>query len=639
MQDLSQGRIEEGLARLDQAVRDEPQNVEYRSTLARQRELAVNQLLVEGDTARMNGDPVRAEALYGRVLGIDQNSERAKQGLATVAVDRRHLAMIVDAEGLLKANDLPGAERRVRAVLNENPAQRQARALQRRIEDLRLKEKLASKSLKANLKRPITLDFRDAPLRSIFEAISRTSGVNYVFDRDVRPDLRMTLQLRNKNIDDTVRVILTTNQLEQKVLDDDTVIIYPNVPAKQREYQELVVKAFYVSNADVKQVLNTIRSVVKTRDIIFDERLNAIVMRDTPEAVRAAEKIVALQDQAEPEVMLQLEVMEVSTSRMQELGLRFPEQVSASVVGQDNTPGTLRLPELQNFTSSLVRITVPTPAVILNLRRLDGDARLLANPRVRVRNREKARVHIGERVPVITTIATANVGVSESVSYLDVGLKLELEPNIYLEDDVAMKVGLEVSNILDTITTSSGTQVYRLGTRNASTTLRLKDSETQILAGLIQNDERRATNKVPGLSNLPLIGRLFSNQLDNNTKTEIVLLITPKVVRNIVRPEADLTEFAAGTEASMGGAAGVITFTPTPPMLTPSPSAPSTAPFAPGAPGAAAPSSPGASSSGIQGMPGGPPLVFPAPQPTAPAATPGTPSGIRAPSVPVVPTP
>ena len=256
-------------------------------------------------------------------------------------------------------------------------------------------------------------------------------------------------------------------------------------------------KAFYLANADVKQVLNSIRSVIKTRDIIFDERLNVLVMRDTPEAVRAAEKLVALQDQAEPEVVLQLEVMEVSTSRLQELGIRFPEQISAGVVGAANTPGTITLPEYLNRNASLVRLTISNPALIVNLRKLDSDTNLLANPHVRVRNREKARIHIGERVPVITTISTANVGVSESVSYLDVGLKLELEPNIYLDDDVAMKVGLEVSNIIDTITRTSGTQVYRLGTRNASTTLRLKDGETQILAGLIQNDERRATNKGP----------------------------------------------------------------------------------------------------------------------------------------------
>ncbi|MEA3155832.1 MAG: ral secretion pathway protein [Betaproteobacteria bacterium] len=622
MQNMSQGRFEEGLARLEQARKQEPGNLEYRATLARQRDIAVSQLLSQAEAARVNNDLTQAQAIYQRVLGIEAGNGRARQGLDEIATDRRHRALINEAEALLKSNDIGAADQRIRTVLNENPAQREARVIQRRIDEMRLKDKLAAKTLKTNLKRPITLDFRDAPLRSIFEAIARTAGVNYVFDRDVRPDLRMTLQLRNKNIDDAVRVILTTNQLEQKVLDDDTVIIYPNVPAKQREYQELMVKAFYVANADVKQVLNSIRSVVKTRDIIFDERLNAIVMRDTPEAIRAAEKIVALQDQAEPEVVLQLEVMEVSTTRLQELGVRFPEQVSASVVGAAGTPGTITLPEWLNRDSSLVRLTVSNPALIVNLRRLDSSTNLLANPRVRVRNREKARVHIGERVPVITTISTANVGVSESVTYLDVGLKLELEPNIYLDDEVAMKVGLEVSNILDTITRTSGTQVYRLGTRNASTTLRLKDGETQILAGLIQNDDTRATNKVPGLSDLPIIGRLFSNRLDNKIKTEIVLLITPRIVRNIVRPDADMTEFASGTEASMGSASGVgMQFgpiVPAPPVFTPQPTPPTPTPAPTPAP----------ATSTTPGMPGGPPLVFPSPQPTTPsggAKPPGAP--------------
>ncbi|HEV2008962.1 MAG TPA: secretin N-terminal domain-containing protein, partial [Burkholderiales bacterium] len=481
MQNLAEGRIEQGLAQLEQASKETPRNPEYRSTLFRQRELAVNQLLSQSETARANNDLNQAEAVYRRVLGIEPLNGRAKQGLDEITVGRRHKALIEEAEALLKRNDSGGAEQRVRAVLTENPAQRDARAILRRIEEARLKDRLAAKTLKANLKRPITLDFRDASLRGIFEAIARSSGVNYVFDKDVRPDLKMTIQLRNKNIDDAVRVLLVTNQLEQKVLDDDTVVIYPNVPAKQREYQELTVKAFYLANADVKQVLNSIRSVVKTRDIIFDERLNVLVMRDTPEAVRTAEKLVALQDQAEPEVVLQLEVMEVSASRLQTLGIQFPEKISYSIVGGANTPGTITLPEYHNRDSSLVRLTVGDPALIINLRKIDSDTNLLANPHVRVRNREKARIHIGSRVPVITTTSTANVGVSESVSYLDVGLKLELEPNIYLDDEVAMKVGLEVSNIIETIKRTSGLQVYTVGTRNASTTLRLKDGETQIL--------------------------------------------------------------------------------------------------------------------------------------------------------------
>jgi general secretion pathway protein D len=178
---------------------------------------------------------------------------------------------------------------------------------------------------------------------------------------------------------------------------------------------------------------------------------------------------------------------------------------------------------------------------------------VLANPRIRVKNREKARVHIGDRVPVITTTAAATGGfVSESVTYLDVGLKLEVEPLISLEDEVNMKVSLEVSNITQTVKSTSGTLTYQLGTRTAATNLRLRDGETQVLAGLISNDDRRSADRVPVLGELPIAGRLFSHTLDNNNRTEIVLLITPRLARTLARPDAASVEFAAGTEAATG---------------------------------------------------------------------------------------
>jgi len=199
---------------------------------------------------------------------------------------------------------------------------------------------------------------------------------------------------------------------------------------------------------------------------------------------------------------------------------------------------------------------------------------VLANPRIRVKNKEKARVHIGDRVPVITTTAAATGGfVSESVNYLDVGLKLEVEPQIHLEDEVGIKVGLEVSNIAREIrTVGSNTLTYQIGTRNAATVLRLRDGETQILAGLISDEDRRSASRVPGLGDLPVIGRLFSQTRENITKTEIVLLITPRVVRTLARPEVRAIEFAAGTEAS-GGASAFRGSAPPPqvPQIQPAP--------------------------------------------------------------------
>jgi general secretion pathway protein D len=195
---------------------------------------------------------------------------------------------------------------------------------------------------------------------------------------------------------------------------------------------------------------------------------------------------------------------------------------------------------------------VATPAIVVNLRQQDGHANVLANPRIRVKNREKAKVHIGDRVPVITTTSTANVGVAASVNYLDVGLKLEVEPTIHLEGDVAIRVGLEVSNIVREVPTTGGGLAYQVGTRNAATVLRLRDGETQVLAGLIQDEERSTSNRLPGVGDLPVLGRLFSSTLDTRGKTEIVLLITPRIVRNLARAEHVQAEFHSGTESAIG---------------------------------------------------------------------------------------
>jgi len=355
--------------------------------------------------------------------------------------------------------------------------------------------------------------------------------------------------------------------------------VYPNTPQKVREYQELVIKSFYLANAEVKQTANMIRSLLKTRDLYIDEKLNLLIIKDTPNAIRLAERLIAAQDLADPEVMLEVEVLEVGTNRLQELGLRYPSSVAWSLVGggaagTSGTPGVLTLPEWLNRNSSLVRLTFTDPLFLLSLKQTDTYTSVLANPRIRVRNKEKAKIHIGDRVPVITTTAAATGGfVSESVSYLDIGLKLEVEPLVYLDDDVGIKVGLEVSNIVKEIKSTTGSLTYQVGTRNASTVLRLRDGETQILAGLISDEDRRSADKVPGIGDLPVAGRLFSSNRDNIVKTEIVLLITPRLVRTLTRPEVRTMEFAAGTEASAGivplGGFSILPSPPIPPAAPP----------------------------------------------------------------------
>jgi general secretion pathway protein D len=548
---IESGHIEAGLAKVDEAARQEPGEHRYRLSYVRQRELAVQRLLAQADTARARGDAKEADNLYKRVQALDPGNARAAAALGALSNADAHRTQLAEAETLFRKGEPLAAHERVRRILAENPQHKEARELLRKIEQAGARQ-AAQPALSPALRKAISLSFREATLRQVFELLTNASGINIILDRDVRPDQRTTIYVRDTPIEDALRFVLVTNQLDRKVLNENSILVYPNTPAKQREYQDLVVKSFYLTNADVKLTANMIRQLVKSKDVFIDEKLNLLVMRDTPDAVRMAERLIATQDLAEPEVMLEVEVLEVGSSVLTELGIRYPDQISFSLIGADGIPGTITLREWQNRSSELVRMSITNPALVFNLRSQAGRSNVLANPRIRVKNREKARIHIGDKVPVITTTTTATGFASESVGYLDVGLKLDVEPNIYLDEDVAMKVGLEVSSILQEVRSNSGALTYRIGTRNTATTLRLKDGETQVLAGLISDEDRKNVTKVPGLGDVPVLGRLFSNHADTGNRTEIVLLITPRVLRTLARPEAQLGEFLSGTEASIG---------------------------------------------------------------------------------------
>jgi general secretion pathway protein D len=556
--EIAEGRLESGLAKLKQATEESPQNIDFRREYFNQREASVNALVRQAETAIEAGDFDGARAAYDSVRSIDAANARAAAGIGRVEAAQRHWNALEGALALARKGDLEAAIAKAQQVLSENARHTRATAvlkqLMRQNADRSGKELGIYPRLKQAYRKPVSLHLSSATLAQAFEALKQASGLNYVLDKDVRTDQRVTLSVTAKPIEDVLRLLLATNQLERRVLDEDTLLIYPNTPAKAAEYREMVVRTFYLSNADATKIAATVRSIAKARDVTVDEKLNLLVVRDSAEVVRLAEKLIAAHDVAEPEVMLELEVLEVSVNRLVEMGISWPSSVSANLVGAAGTAGQLTLDEFRKRNDSMVRLNIGNPALAAQLRSQKGDATLLANPRVRVRNKQSAKILIGERVPVFTTTATANVGTSESVNYLDVGLKLDIEPTVSLDDEVSMKLALEVSNILETITRSSGTQAYRLGTRNTSTTLRVRDGETNILAGLIQRDERRSNTGVPGLNEVPLVSKLFGASQDSDTRTEIVLLVTPRIVRNIELPGVGLQEFLAGTESSVGAA-------------------------------------------------------------------------------------
>jgi general secretion pathway protein D len=581
------GQADAGLAKLEEAMKLDPGRHDYRTYYLRQRDAAVQRLIAQGDAVKARGRAADAEALYRKALALDPTSDLAKQAIAGLGAEQRQQKLAAEGEAAFKAGQFTEAQDKARAVLVENTRNPEALALMTRLDERAVRAQ-QEPQLDAALQRPITLEFRDTDLKAVFELISRTTGINFFFDKDIRPDLRATVFVRDTPIEDVIRFVLVTNQLERKVLNQNTLLIYPNTPAKIKDYQELVTRSFYLNHADVKTTATLIKGMVKTKDVFIDEKLKLLVMRDTPDAIRMAEKLIAAQDIAESEVMLEVEVLEVASNALTELGIRYPDQLTASVVGSGGA-GTLTLPEFQNRNSSLYSFSVTNPLLVLNLKQQNGRANTLANPRIRVKDGQKARVHIGDKVPVITTTLSATSFVSESVSYLDVGLKLDVEPSISLSNEVGIKIGLEVSNIVREIKSSSGTLTYQIGTRNAATTLHLRDGETQILAGLISDDDRKTADKVPGLGDLPLLGRLFSSHRDTSTKSEIVLLITPRILRAVARPEARIAEFLSGTESAIGAAPLVMrTAQPAIAPAAPGAAAPAASPTAPRAPVAGA---------------------------------------------------
>ena len=556
---MREGKYEEAVFKLGEATREDPRDMVIRKDFFLAREEAGNRLLAAANAARAAERFDAAEEGYRKALRIDPGSGRAQTGLEAVRMDRRHAVIVSEAQGLIGKGDLESATARLKQVLLENPNHPRALQFQRELNERTAKEIASSPSLRANFQKPVTLQFRDANLRMVLESISRTTGINILLDKDVRPDLKATIFVKGTSVEDTIDLILMQNQLEKKVLSDNTLFIYPNVPAKLKDYQDLKVRSFHLVNADVKQMQALLKTILKTRDLFINEKTNSLVMRDTPEAIRLAEKIIADQDIADPEVMLEVEVLEITNTLLSELGIRYPDQMNLSPLVVDAAgaakTSNITLGDLGQRTRNNIVVS-PVPSVTLNAHLDNSNANLLASPRVRVRNREKAKILIGDRVPVLTNsvtpVATGAPVVTGAVSYIDVGLKLDVEPDIHADGEVGIKVSMEVSNIVSQITNPvSGTIAYQIGTRTASTVLRLKDGETQVLAGLINDEDRRTGNMIPGLGELPVLGRLFGTHGVNAKKSEIVLSITPRLMGKLNQQDAQSMEFWSGTESNL----------------------------------------------------------------------------------------
>jgi general secretion pathway protein D len=574
---IEKGHNREGLSSLRRAAELDQDNPRYRMDYLNQRQFAVQRLFYTAELAWQAGKLDEAEKPLRGVLELEPTNDRALRALFDIEQRRRADRQVDQADEQIRSGQLAAARDLLKGVLREQPQHARAKASLRSLEDkastdqASREEKLGTR---AALRKPVTLQFRDAPLRQVFEAISRSTNLNIIVDRDVRTDLRSTIFVKDAAVEDAIDLILLQSNLDKRVLNSNSLLVYPSTALKQKEYAELRVRTFQLSNMEAAHAANILKTMLKTKDVVTDVRTNTLIMRDTPEAIAVAEQLIAANDVPEPEVMLEVEVLEITTSRNSEIGVKWPTGISFTspnptsiltnpVTGVTTTTSDpLTWGSLRGITAN--SLLVQQLAGAINLQLTDSDTNILASPRIRARNKEKAKIMVGDKVPVITNVlasagttgtGTAAGGASNnfitgSIQYLDVGLKLEVEPQVYAEGDVSIKINLEVSNVAQTITTQTGT-AYQIGTRNAQTVLRLKDGETQVLAGLINNADRSTAAKVPGLGQFPILGRLFSNNKDDKTKTEIVLSITPHIIRPLMVNDVSRADVFVGSEAAI----------------------------------------------------------------------------------------
>jgi general secretion pathway protein D len=420
---------------------------------------------------------------------------------------------------------------------------------------------------------PITLTFsRDTPVKDIYKALGNAFGINILFDQAIKDD-RITIELRDVTAQAALERVMQAANHFYKPLDEKTIIVVPNNPQARRDYEDLVIRTFYLSNGDAEQVTNVVRTMIEARNVFPLKALNAITIRDTADKVLIAEKIIQANDKAKAEVVVQVELVQLDLNRIRDIGMAISGfstaaglSSSATATPTENdkpfTGGSLtdiaRVVGSLNDLRGNVQFSIPTATY--SLLKTYGNSELLANPELRISEGEKATLHIGQRIPVpVTTISGYNPGTQQpggtnqqltvpytSFQYQDVGIKVAIEPRVHHNREVSLKLTVEVSNQGASVK-FAGQEQPTFATRTIESTIRLKDGETNFLAGLIQSNKIRSATKTPLLGDLPLIGRLFTDERTEQSRTDLVLTMTPHIIRVPDITEEDLAPMWVGT--------------------------------------------------------------------------------------------
>jgi general secretion pathway protein D len=560
---MEEGKWEEAVAAYQERLKDDPFNASLQAKLniAKTRASAVyaergRTLMKERKVGAalelfkqaLLLEPTRAEyhALVADALRVKSAEDNLSAGLKLLKVGRLEEA----AEALEQALQLdPSLTAAQEALIQVSEKQRAARAVP---------------MAPGASRQPITLKFQNARTKEVFEVLSRSAGINFLFDKDLKDD-PITVFVKDTTFEDALNLILRTQNLFMRRVAADTILIIPKTKQKLDQYQDLLIRTFYLSSGKAKDLVNLLRTMLESKRVYVNEDLNAIVIRDSPDKVKLAERIIYANDRKPGEVLFEIEVLEVDKTKSDRYGVNFAKQAGAAVVppGVTTFPG----PNLNTFTyQQLIDIgtgsylfTIPS-SILIDFLRTESDAKTLANPKVRVVNNKQAKINIGDKVPILLSTTNTIPGTLPgtiptqstitSIEFKDVGVKLSVEPTIHLNYQVTIKLQIEVTRLGDLVTLQDNPVIrqFRFGTRTAETTLTLRDGESVVLGGLIQDEDRTTVTKVPGLGDIPVVGHVFKSTARDMVRTDVILTITPRIIRGLEMPSMDEQAFWSGTE-------------------------------------------------------------------------------------------
>ena len=521
------------------ALTNSPGDIEYRSRLKQTELKAADFYYQRGQRFLEQGNLDESIVQFQQGLASMPDHRKLQQAMTDAIARKEAENLYQEGSYLRQAGRLDDARRQFQKALEVYPDHKEAAAALAELkkED---QEKL-SEGFALTSKAPITLNFRQTDLKQAFEFLARSFGVNVIFDEAVK-SVPLTLFAKDVTFEQGLSLLLTTSKTFYKKIGANTILVSPDSKEKRGQYEDHLVRTFQMNTVRAKEMADILKGLVTIKKIIVNEQLNTITVRDTEDVIKLADRIIENNDRKPAEMILEVEILEVNRTKSERLGLNFGTYAfTVSVPSAVPLSGPIR--DAIRSTATLA-----IPSATFNFFKQDVDAKILANPKIRVMNGRAAKIHIGDRVPLrAATIVDATGQTRTTFDYKDIGIRLSVEPTIYLDNSAMVKLGLEVSSLGANLGTGND-QAFLIGTRNAETFMLLRDGETAILGGLIQDEERNSRVRVPGFGDIPVLGALFTSRDSSANRTDVLLTVTPRVVRGWDVPTRAGREFYSGSE-------------------------------------------------------------------------------------------